>query len=241
MANLMSGTSTWVAGTADTASTLHNGVDERKAEHINGPAAAVVGMQGKLGAAASLVGTKTDLATRLAVGIAANGRLTSAEAGDIIMSGRSSKTGWLKCDGAEYDRSVFSELFAAIGTTFGSGNGTSTFNVPNLCGRSPMGTGTGAGGGATGTGEVSGGDALTDVALGQWKGENAHLLTGRESGIQQHSHTYNTAFTPVGGAAGSDLRGNWGNYQTGNAGHADALDAHNTVHPVLGLNFFIKT
>jgi microcystin-dependent protein len=40
--------------------------------------------------------------------------------------------GWLMCDGAEYSRTAYAPLFAAIGTTFGAGNGTTTFNVPDL-------------------------------------------------------------------------------------------------------------
>ena len=39
---------------------------------------------------------------------------------------------WLRCDGAAYSRTTYSKLFAKIGTTYGIGNGSSTFNVPNL-------------------------------------------------------------------------------------------------------------
>ena len=41
-------------------------------------------------------------------------------------------TGWLRCDGAEYSRSTYSKLFNRIGVTYGSGDGSTTFNVPNL-------------------------------------------------------------------------------------------------------------
>lgn len=43
-------------------------------------------------------------------------------------------TGWLKANGAEVSRSTYSDLFSAIGTRFGSGNGSSTFNLPDLRG-----------------------------------------------------------------------------------------------------------
>lgn len=43
-------------------------------------------------------------------------------------------TGWLKCNGAAISRGTYSTLFAAIGTTFGNGNGSSTFNIPDLRG-----------------------------------------------------------------------------------------------------------
>ena len=47
--------------------------------------------------------------------------------------------GFLICDGSERSRSTYSELFAVIGTTYGSGNGSTTFNIPNLQGRIPVG------------------------------------------------------------------------------------------------------
>lgn len=47
--------------------------------------------------------------------------------------------GWLQCDGAAVSRSTYAELFTAIGTTYGAGNGTTTFNLPNLTGRFPRG------------------------------------------------------------------------------------------------------
>jgi microcystin-dependent protein len=43
-------------------------------------------------------------------------------------------TGWLECDGSAVSRATYAALFAAIGTTFGSGNGTTTFNLPDLRG-----------------------------------------------------------------------------------------------------------
>jgi microcystin-dependent protein len=46
----------------------------------------------------------------------------------------SAPSGWLKANGAAVSRSTYSALFAAIGTTFGSGNGSTTFNVPDLRG-----------------------------------------------------------------------------------------------------------
>lgn len=41
-------------------------------------------------------------------------------------------TGWLRCDGSAYSRATYAKLFAKIGTTYGSGDGSTTFNVPNL-------------------------------------------------------------------------------------------------------------
>ena len=50
-------------------------------------------------------------------------------------AGSSVPTGYLKCDGSAKSRTTYSKLFAAIGTTWGVGDGSSTFNLPNLIGR----------------------------------------------------------------------------------------------------------
>jgi microcystin-dependent protein len=46
----------------------------------------------------------------------------------------SAPTGWLSCDGTAVSRSTYSGLYSAIGTTYGSGNGSTTFNLPDLRG-----------------------------------------------------------------------------------------------------------
>lgn len=53
--------------------------------------------------------------------------------------------GWLACDGLAYSRATFAALFAAIGTTWGAGDGSSTFNVPDLRGVFPRGWDNGKG------------------------------------------------------------------------------------------------
>ncbi len=62
-------------------------------------------------------------------------------------------TGYFICDGSAVSRTTYSSLFAIIGTTFGAGNGTTTFNLPDLRQRFPLGkasSGTGNALGATG-------------------------------------------------------------------------------------------
>lgn len=79
------------------------------------------------------------------------------EPGDIKPTGRgAASTGWLLCDGAAVSRATYAALFGAIGVVFGPGDGTTTFNVPDLAGRFPFG--------ADGThprGEVSGQEQIT--------------------------------------------------------------------------------
>lgn len=54
-----------------------------------------------------------------------------------IMSygGANAPTGWLLCDGAAVSRTVYANLFSAIGTSFGAGDGSTTFNLPDMRGR----------------------------------------------------------------------------------------------------------
>ena len=68
--------------------------------------------------------------------------LGGADVGDFCFSHRSSKAGWLKCDAAAVSRITYADLFAEIGTTYGAGDGATTFNLPGP-GRALIGAGTG--------------------------------------------------------------------------------------------------
>ena len=82
-------------------------------------------------------------------------------------------TGWLNCDGSAVSRSMYSALFALVSTTFGTGDGSSTFNLPDLRGRVPIGAGQGS--------------SLTARALATLGGEEVHTLSSNE--LPSHSHT----------------------------------------------------
>lgn len=88
---------------------------------------------------------------------------------------------WLICNGAAVSRNLYAALFSVIGTTYGVGDGSTTFNVPNLAGRVPRGVdGTytlAATGGADGVNLIA-----TDLPY------HAHNLTD-----PGHSHTLNNA------------------------------------------------
>lgn len=78
----------------------------------------------------------------------------SSPVGTVTMfAGSSAPTGWLLCNGAAVSRTTYATLFDAIGTTYGSGDGSTTFNLPNLQGRVPLGASSsyalGSTGGAT--------------------------------------------------------------------------------------------
>lgn len=54
-------------------------------------------------------------------------------------AGATAPSGWLMCDGSAVDRTTYDDLFAIIGTTYGAGNGTTTFNTPDMRGKVPVG------------------------------------------------------------------------------------------------------
>jgi phage-related tail fiber protein len=60
----------------------------------------------------------------------------------ILFAGKTLPTGYLLCNGAAVSRTTYAALFAVIGTTYGAGNGSTTFNLPNLDGRVLQGTNT---------------------------------------------------------------------------------------------------
>jgi microcystin-dependent protein len=85
-------------------------------------------------------------------------------------------TGWLLCDGSAVSRTTYARLFAAIGTTWGVGDGSSTFNLPDLQGRTPVGVGAGSG--------------LTSRALADTGGAEAHTTTAAHTHTgPSHTHT----------------------------------------------------
>jgi len=57
----------------------------------------------------------------------------------LLWPGSAAPTGWLMCDGSAVSRATYAALFAVVGTTYGAGDGSTTFNVPNLKGRVAVG------------------------------------------------------------------------------------------------------
>ena len=256
MSNLMLGSSSYLLGTNDTADVLLNNISPMDANQPNGLADGIIQVQTALGPGTDLVGALDNLSERLAVQMPADGRVIPP--GTIVMTGRNTApVGWLICDGAAVDRTLFAALYAAIGNTFGPGNGTTTFNLPDMRGRVAAGVGTGTGGGASGTGAPTGGTALAAVALAGWFGTNDVTLTSAQ--IPAHTHpitdpghthpqnggtggaditrlTASTHDTPTGaGNTSSSTTGITVNNNTGGGG------SHTNLQPTVGLNFIIRT
>lgn len=144
--------------------------------------------------------------------------------GAITMYGGSTApSGWKFCDGSAISRTTFSDLFTAIGTTFGAGDGSTTFNLPDLRGRAPIGVGQGSG--------------LSNRLLGDTGGAATHQLT--ESEMPSHTHSVpsganQTSTYQVNGGSSSQVAAQ----TTGSTG-GDA--AHENMPPFLAVNFMIKT
>jgi microcystin-dependent protein len=81
-------------------------------------------------------------------------------------------TGWLICDGTTISRTTYAALFAVISTTYGVGDGSTTFTLPNLKGKVPVGR--------------DSADASFDV-MGEVGGAKTHTLTSTE--MPSHTHT----------------------------------------------------
>ena len=97
-------------------------------------------------------------------------------------AGTAAPTGYLLCDGSAISRATNSDLFTLIGTTYGVGDGSTTFNIPDLRGRVIAGQDDMGGTSA---------NTLTDAQadqLGGTLGAEDHTLTSAESGMPAHSH-----------------------------------------------------
>ena len=62
-----------------------------------------------------------------------------------LYGGPDTPLGWLECDGRAVNRKTYARLFGIIGTFYGAGDGSTTFNLPDFRGRVPVGAGTGDG------------------------------------------------------------------------------------------------
>ena len=100
-------------------------------------------------------------------------------------------TGFLECDGAAVSRSTYATLFTAVGTTYGAGDGSTTFNVPNLTDKITMGkSGTKAlastGGAETvaASGTIGGSTANSSLTVAQLASHQHEILGGNTSGTQ---------------------------------------------------------
>jgi len=175
--------------------------------------------------------------------------IPAAFASGMVMpfAGSSAPSGWLLAYGQAVSRTTYSDLFSAIGTTYGSGDGSTTFNLPDLRGRTVAGQDDMGGSSANRLTNQSGG--LDGDTLGATGGAETHTLT--TSQMPSHSHTLgsnakiSTTFSTSGAntavrrdtLSGSALDA----FISGSTEAAGSGSAHNNVQPTIILNYIIKT
>lgn len=188
--------------------------------------------------------------TRLRVFAAQNGAINSPSyVGQLCIScAAKPPEGWLPCDGSMISRQEFYQLFAVISTTFGSGDGTTTFHLPDLQGRVAVGRGA---------------EASAFGKLGNVGGEASHVLEVHEMPAHKHNvhdqgHSHHVL--AKGRKYVSDGRREFGVDQLGHRnaegidgnGHTDGAQsnisesdigggqAHNNMPPYIVMSYFIK-
>lgn len=140
-----------------------------------------------------------------------------------VYAGVTSPSGYLLCNGAAVSRTTYAALFAVCGTNYGVGDGSTTFNIPDLRTRVPVG--------------YMSGDTNFGT-IGQTGGEETHILNIGE--MPSHSHSI-----PIysGGSFGQTIPsdGNFSELTTQQTNNAGGGGAHNNLQPYVTMNYIIKT
>lgn len=176
-------------------------------------------------------------------------------------AGANVPSGWLLADGTAISRTTYASLFAAIGVVWGVGDGSTTFNLPDMRRRIPMGAGgVSVSGPANTLGAVGGAEThqLISPEMPQHShggGDHNHGGATNNGGTHQHSYPMNsnpafpdnqTSVTANGGSIGSGLTNNAGDHthsisSSGTIITANGGDgAHNNVQPSAVFNYIIK-
>lgn len=145
--------------------------------------------------------------------------------GSIIpYSGETAPEGYSICDGKELNRETYKELFSIIGTTFGNGDGTSTFNLPDLKGRVSVG--------------LDSSDTNFNT-IGKTGGEKTHTLTIDEIPAHTHNLTYNISGAGA-NTGGTVALGNTSTTSSFATLPTGGSKEHNNLQPYIVLNYIIK-
>lgn len=163
--------------------------------------------------------------------------------------------GWKICNGQALSRTTYKSLYDTIGTTFGTGDGTTTFNIPDYQGLFPLGAGTGtAPAYSSVTLNAKGGSATTSIA-------HTHTFADNSSSTNTDTHSHNANSGPVDAGNASVATGTGVSMASPNHTHGftTASDTHShtvavsgttggasaatitPIPPYFGINFIIYT
>ena len=120
------------AGNANTSASDAAGYAANASTSATNAATSETNASNSAGAAATSESNASASATNAAASAAAAALAITPTGSVIAFAGSTSPTGWLLCDGSAVSRTDYAALFAVIGTTYGAGDGTDTFNLPNL-------------------------------------------------------------------------------------------------------------
>lgn len=165
-------------------------------------------------------------------------------------AGTTAPSGWLLCYGQAVSRTTYASLFAKLSTTFGAGDGSTTFNLPDLRGRAIAGKDNMGGTSANRLTNQSGG--LDGDVLGATGGSETHTLVTSEMPAHSHlsgigdtstaSFVYGGSSTGTPGSASQNVSTGTGTPTTQSVTSTTGGDgAHNNVQPTIVMNYIIKT
>lgn len=152
-------------------------------------------------------------------------------------AGSAAPTGWLLCYGQAVSRTTYADLYTIISTTYGVGDGSTTFNLPDMRGRFPLGKDNMGGSSANRAVHAQA------VILGGSAGAETHTLTTDELASHNHAMTPllfsdNVTSTPAVQTAPLANKTGSTSITTASAG---SNAAHNNMPPYITLNYIIKT
>jgi len=137
--------------------------------------------------------------------------------------GDTAPSGWLICDGSAVSRTTYASLFEAIGTTYGGGDGETTFNLPNFKGKVIVGLDS----------------SQTEFnSLGKTGGEKTHTLTIPE--MPSHTHGLWTRDAYGGGTSGGTIHWEASSSRAITTQSTGGGGAHNNLQPYAVVNYIIK-
>ena len=137
----------------------------------------------------------------------------------LPFAGSTTPSAFLLCSGTAVSRTTYADLFAVTGTAYGVGDDSTTFNLPNLQGRIPVGKST---------------DTEFDV-LGETGGEKTHVLTVAE--LAAHTHAL---CSDASGSGGEFPNAGYPTPPTRNTGSTGGNAAHNNLQPYIVINYIIR-